>query len=68
MKNKPFSLGWYIIGSAIIWGLVMLTSAIALKGTDGYMKIQLILGGGAVFHLLFIWAPIAAMIGKKNKE
>jgi len=68
MEKKKVNLGWYIIASALIWGLTMITCALALKGTDGYLKIQLILGGAAAVHLLFIWIPIAAMIGKKNKE
>ena len=68
MEKKKISIGWYIIGSALIWGLVMIGCALALRGTDGYKEIQLILGGGAAVHLIFIWGPVAAMIGKKNKE
>jgi hypothetical protein len=68
MEKKPFSIGWYIIASALIWGLTMVTCALALKGTDGYLKIQLILGSAAAVHLLLIWIPFAAMIGKNNKK
>ena len=68
MEKRKSNIGWYIIGSAILWGVVMLGCAFALKGTDGYLKIQLILGGGAVAHLLFIWVPLGAQFAKKNKE
>jgi len=68
MEKKPFTIGWYIIASALIWGLTMIGCALLLRGTDGYMKTQLILGGAAAVHLLFVWLPLAAMIGKKNKK
>lgn len=68
MEKKPFSIGWYIIGSAVIWGLVILACAIGLRGTDGYMKIQLFLGLGSVLHLILIWVPLAARIGKDRKD
>jgi len=68
MEKKPFSIGWYIIGSAIVWGVVMLACAFALKGTDGYMKIQLFLGMGAAVHLIVIWVPLAAQIRKRLIE
>jgi hypothetical protein len=65
MKRK--SIGPYIIASAIVWGAVMVGCAFKLKGTDFYNEISLILYGGMVFHLLFIWAPLAIQF-KKNKE
>ena len=69
MEKKSFSIGWYIIASAIVWGIVMLACAFALRGTDGYMKIQLFLGMGASVHLIVIWVPLAAQLKKQlNKD
>lgn len=36
MKTKKNKLGYYIIGSAIIWGAVIVGCALKLKGTDCY--------------------------------
>ncbi len=66
MENKPFSLAWYIIGSAIVWGVVILLCALLLK--SDYMKVQLILGSGAAIHLIVIWLPLAARIAKNKKD
>lgn len=68
MEKKPFSIGWFIIASAIVWGIVMLACAFALKGTGGYMKIQVFLGAGAAIHLIIIWAPLAMRIKKALSE
>ncbi|MCK4531072.1 MAG: hypothetical protein KAU44_07820 [Candidatus Marinimicrobia bacterium] len=68
MEKRKSNIGWYIIGSALIWGLTMIGCAMALKGTDAYQSIQLILGGGAAVHLIIIWGPLAVMTGKKHKE
>jgi hypothetical protein len=68
MEKNPFSIGWFIIASAIVWGVVMLACAFALKGTDGYMRIQVFLGMGAAVHLIVIWVPLAAKIKKTMNE
>ncbi|MFC1528021.1 hypothetical protein ACFL5D_04705 [Candidatus Neomarinimicrobiota bacterium] len=65
MKNSK--IGYFIIGSAIIWGAVILGCAFALKGTECYQRIQIILFFGVVSHLLFIWGPLQSLI-KKDKE
>lgn len=65
MKNK--SIGHYIIGSAIIWGLVIVGCSLKLKGTPYFEEISLILIGGSTFHLLLIW-PMVAIQFKKNNE
>ena len=36
-----------VIANAIIWGTVVVGSAMALRGTGAFSDIQLILGGGA---------------------
>ncbi len=65
MKKK--SIGLYIIASAIIWGAVIMGCSLKLNGTECYDEISLILIGGVVCHLLFIWGPMGAQF-KTNKE
>ncbi len=67
MDKKKGTIGALIIGSAIIWGAVILGSAIVLKGTECYGKIQNILVGGVITHLILIWGPLGILI-KKNKD
>ena len=64
---KKRSVGSIIIASAIIWGAVMIGCSFSLKGTGCYEEIYLILSGGMIAHLLFVWAPMGIMF-KKNKE
>lgn len=63
---KKGVLGFFIIGSAVVWGGVLIGCAIVLKGTPYKEAISNIVAGGAIFHLLFIWGPIGFKI-KKNK-
>jgi hypothetical protein len=67
-NKKPKSIGTLIIGSAIIWGAVMIGCSIALRETECYQKIQFILFGGTAAHLILIWGPMAAMVAKMKKE
>ena len=46
MKKK----GAVIITNTVIWGIVIIGCALALRGTGAYPEIQLILGGGAALH------------------
>ena len=46
--------GMLIIVNACIWGLVMITCSLALKGTGAFGEIQHILGGGAGGTMLLI--------------
>jgi len=62
MATKKTSIGFFIIASAIIWGAVILGCSLKLKGTGSFSEISYILGMGAVFHLLFIWGPLAARL------
>lgn len=66
-KNEGF-IGWFIIGSAIIWGLTGILMAVVLKGTDCYNKISLIFGAAAGIHLILVWGPLAAKLKKMRKE
>ena len=43
-----------VIANAIVWALVLIASALALKGTGAYQEIQHILGGGAAASLLVV--------------
>ena len=61
MKKKGTSIGLLIIASAIIWGLVIIGCALALRGSECYSEIQLILWGGVVTHLVLIWGPLALL-------
>jgi hypothetical protein len=68
--NKKFkTIGAFIIASAIIWGAVILGSSYALKGTECYNKVQNILVGGVLSHIILIWGPLALLFKKtKNNE
>lgn len=58
MEKK--SIGYFIIGSAIIWGAVIIGCSLKLKGTGCYDQISTILIVGFICHLLFIWGPLVA--------
>ncbi len=64
MDNKIKPLGAFIIASAIIWAAVIIGCSIVLSGTECYGKIQNILVGGVITHLIIIWAPLAMMMKK----
>ena len=63
MRN---SIGVFIIASAIIWAAVIMACSATLKEKGCYDKIQFILAGGVITHLLFIWGPMIAIF-KKGK-
>lgn len=65
---KKSSVGVFIIASALIWGGVILGSALALKGTECYEKIQNILVGGVITHLILIWGPVALLFMKMKEK
>jgi len=64
-KNK---IGYFIIASAIVWGVVIIGCALVLKGTPYKSQVTNILVGGSSFHLLFIWVPLIALFRKKSKS
>lgn len=68
MKKRKQISGSLIIASAIIWGVTIYSSASALKDTMCYDKIQMILVGGVIAHMLIIWAPMAFYFKKFEKE
>ncbi len=57
-----------IMGSAIIWAAVIVGSAYALRGTGCYEKIQNILVGGVIAHIILIWGSMSFQNKKKKKE
>lgn len=63
-NKNALSIGGLIIGSAIIWGAVILGCSFALKGTECYGEIQNILAGGTMAHLILIWGPMAILFNK----
>jgi len=67
MDKKFKTIGAFIIASAIIWGAVIVGSSFALKGTECYEKIQNILVGGVLVHIILIWGPLALLF-KKVKD
>ncbi len=54
-----------IILNALIWAFVLFATANALRGTDAYEKIQLILGGGAAASLMAVGIGV---VGKKEAK
>lgn len=66
--KKKNIIGWYIIGSAIIWGLTGIAISLHLRGTDCFSKIGPIFGVAAAIHLIIIWAPLAAQLKKRLYE
>ena len=68
MDKKLKTIGALIIASAIIWGAVIVGSSYALKGTECYDKIQNILVGGVVSHMILIWGPLTLLFKKIKKN
>ena len=63
-KNAKKTIAAAVIASAIIWGLIIVGSATALKGTDCYDKIQNLLVIGVIAHIIIIWAPLTLLFRK----
>jgi hypothetical protein len=61
-------IGYLIIASAIIWGIMIIGTASILKGTPYKDDVGKLLLFGSVFHLLFIWAPLRSMFKNKKQE
>ena len=68
MHMKSKSIGAFTIASAIIWGAVILGCSFALKGTECYGKIQNILVGGVLSHIILIWGPLAVLLNKAKEN
>ncbi|MBC8384584.1 MAG: hypothetical protein H8E57_03585 [Candidatus Cloacimonetes bacterium] len=68
MEKKKGILGYYILGSAIIWGLTIIGIALKLKGSECFKDISLILSAAAGIHLILIWGPLAAQLKKQREE
>jgi hypothetical protein len=65
--NQTIIMGILVITSAIIWGLVIIGTSYALKGSDCYDKIQNYLVGGVLIHILLI-GGVTPLIIKKQKD
>lgn len=68
MDKQKKSIGFYVIASAIIWGIVIIGCSLKLKGTECYDEISTILIAGAGIHLLFIWGPLAIQFRNLKKK
>lgn len=68
MKTQRNILAAFIIGSAIIWGAIIVGCSYALKGTGCYANIQHLLAGGFITHLILIWGPLAIKIKKEKQK
>ncbi len=65
---KKNNVGYLIIASAIIWGLVIVGCALKLRGTPYYEEISPVLIGGVITHMLLIWAPLGIQLRKKKED
>ena len=62
-------MGSLVIASAIIWGIVIIGTSAALKGTECYGEIQNILVGGVLMHIFMIGGVIPLITRRiKNTE
>ena len=68
MDKKFKTISAFIIASAIIWGAVIIGSSYALKGTLCYDKIQNILIGGVLSHIILIWGSLALLFREKKEN
>jgi hypothetical protein len=68
MDKRFRTYGIFIIASAIVWAAVIVGTSAALRGTECYGKIQNILVGGLISHLILIWGPMAAVSNRKSKK
>lgn len=59
-KQNLATVGVFIIGSALIWGAVIIGAALLLKGTPYKDSITKLLFGGVIAHFILIWVPFAA--------
>jgi len=62
MKKKSAVIGIIILVNACIWGLAMIMSSRALKGTGAYQEIQHILSGCAAMSLLVVSGGLAGIV------
>lgn len=65
---KKTSIGYFIIASAIVWGVVIIACAKVLGGTPYKEDVIQALAAGALIHLLFIWGPLVARVSKLTRE
>jgi hypothetical protein len=47
-----------IITSAIIWGVVIIACALALRGTGYSSRVLYYLSIGVIVHALLVWIPL----------
>jgi len=65
---KNIKIGYFIIGSAIICGAILIGCSVVLKDSGCCPQIQNILVIGFIAHLLFVWGPIISKLKKEKSE
>ena len=68
MDKQMKTIGSIIIASAIIWAAVIIGCSYSLQGTGCYDKIQNILVGGVLTHIILIWGPLAILFKNKREQ
>jgi hypothetical protein len=64
-KMRKKFLGWFIIGSAFIWGVVIVVASFMMRGVENRIEVISVLSTGATIHLILIWGPLAARLKKE---
>jgi len=65
---KKQILGPYIIGSAMIWGFTIIGASLMMSGLENKAQVLTLLSTAAGIHLILIWGPLAAAIGKRLEQ
>ena len=65
---KKLYIGWFIIGSALIFGMTIIGAAIMMPDFESKQRVINLLGAGAGIHLIVIWGPLAAMVAGVNRK
>ena len=65
---KKGKIGYFVLASAVVWGVTIIGCSLKLSTTPYYNEIDTILSSGAVFHLLFIWGPFTIMMKQKKTK
>ena len=65
---KKVYIGWFIIGSALIWGMTIIAAALMMPDFESKQRVINMLGAGAGIHLIIIWGPLAAVVSGLNRK
>lgn len=62
------AFGYFIIASALIWGMTIIAASLMMGDFIDKQKVLQMLGAGAGLHLILIWGPLAAIIGRMKAK